>query len=411
MKTVHNFVKSERELFSSSVRSFLPQTAIVPFSKKEYRCVVERNAVVSEGQVIALSEGDGQNAEALHAPVPGKVTDITQFSVSNGKTKSAVCISMAGSFSYLGRHQEKTNWKTFSEDYLLSAFSQKGVVNTFYIPKPLCSEIKSCTLSNNRFLVVRMFDEDPSRLTDTFISQNYSSSVVKGAFYIAKSFSAKGIIFVCPKKNFTPPDFVELGDFPYLCVFADTERYPSGFKSNLIQYIKKNSKTISSELFGEVNDKSLFVDSGTALDVYNAVTYKMPVVEKIVHVTGDCLRAAAMFKVRVGTPISALVEQCGGLKKPVAKILINGVLIGSSITSMDIPITKGVKSITFLPVLALNNQNLSPCIRCGKCRFSCSENLYPDLLFRSYMQGTPKTDEKLLRTAIFCSECNLCNSV
>ena len=308
------------------------------------------------------------------------------------------------------KEEEPKVLDAFSKQELSLIIKNAGIVNTFKVIDSLYEQVVSYAEKTN-FLVVRMFDEDPSRLTDTFISQNYSSSVVKGAFYIAKSFSAKGIIFVCPKKNFTPPDFVELGDFPYLCVFADTERYPSGFKSNLIQYIKKNSKTISSELFGEVNDKSLFVDSGTALDVYNAVTYKMPVVEKIVHVTGDCLRAAAMFKVRVGTPISALVEQCGGLKKPVAKILINGVLIGSSITSMDIPITKGVKSITFLPVLALNNQNLSPCIRCGKCRFSCSENLYPDLLFRSYMQGTPKTDEKLLRTAIFCSECNLCNSV
>lgn len=414
MKTVHNFVKSERELFSSSVRSFLPQTAIVPFSKKEYRCVVERNAVVSEGQVIALSEGDGQNAEALHAPVPGKVTDITQFSVSNGKTKSAVCISMAGSFSYLGRHQEKTNWKTFSEDYLLSAFSQKGVVNTFYIPKPLCSEIKSCTLSNNRFLVVRMFDEDPSRMTDTFVATRFTRTVVEGAGIICKAASAKGIVFALPlKAQFSIDEHARelLSDIPYATVTCDTSRYPAGFPQNIIQQIKKSLVKTDGVDFTKVNHKCLFIDPETAVSAYEAIVLSIPVVERFVHVTGDLLPSAALFKVRIGTTIDSLAKQCGGIQGKKPCVIINGRISGYSVSNMNIPVGKDVKSVEFVSSSSVaNEQHVAPCINCGKCRSICPEKIYPDIMYRHSIGG--KIDDlAILKTAELCSDCSLCNAV
>ena len=401
MKHINNFIQLEKQNYKAYVRSFLPEYALVPFLHSEKgnpEVLVKEGDTVKEGDVIAREDGT-----ALHAPVPGTITKISECMLPDGNPGNAALIKLKGSFTYLGKKIPGTEWKSLDSRKIFFRIKDGGVINTFFHPVSLASQIENCSLKKNRFLVVRLFDDDPVCETDKFIALNFFREVVQGSLAAAAAMMAEGIVFVVPKKESADFKFERM-EFPYAAIVTDDSDYPSGKASSIIKTIK-NSDSPDAVRFKRITKESLFIDASTALNVYNAVEYTLPVMEQFVHLTGNCLNAAAMFKVRIGTTIRELSQQCGGFTKEPAKIIINGFMNGSEVNTLDIPVTKSVKSVAFLTKTELCNQNGSPCVRCGRCRDVCPEGLYPDLLF------SPQRTDTVIKSAELCSECNLCNSV
>lgn len=419
MKMVNNFVQTEKEPFKTSVRAYIPSVLTVPFCQskgKDYICIVKEGESVKEGQPIAIAvDSNNKELEAqVHSPIPGTVTAIENCSLPDGCVGLAAKIQLGGEFSFLGKSEIVNDWKILRDEEILTCLDENGIINTFSTSVLLSKEIRQCKLKENRFLVLRLFDEDPSRMTDSFVAENFTSKVLEGAQIIAAVLHAQGIVLVKPKKvDLHLNTLISEMNFKTCVIDADTSKYPQGFKQNLIHTIRKVCKSSKNSLYKEfmnINHKSIFVDPETALSVYEAVVNGRPLMERYVHVTGNALKAAGMFRVRIGSTIQSLASQCGGFKKNPSKIVINGLIIGNAVSTMQIPVTKDVKSISFLTSHDLYDQTLSTCIRCGKCREVCPENIYPDLLFRHKIGGKP-VGEEFLKTSMLCSGCSICNCV
>lgn len=414
MKTVNNFVNSETQPFENCVRSFLPQYTVVPFSQirgQKFHSLVKENDTVKEGQIIASPDNDNNNDALIHSPIPGKICGIINCSLPDGQMGRAIRIRLTGSFSFLGKKENKINYKSCSQSELINLFLRNGITNTFSNSQSLSTQIEKCQKTNKKILVARLFDEDPSRMTDSFVYEKYTEQVIEGLMIIAKALDAKGIVFAISK--YAGKDLENLNsdnDIPYMKIPVDTKKYPCGFKQNLLQFIKKEAKNEKNDTFINVDANDLFVDPETAYSVYEAIVLGIPVVERFIHVTGSCLRSAGMFKVRIGTPIQSLTKQCGGFKNAPAKIIINGMITGFAISNMETPVTKIVKSVMFVSANELDDQTSTQCIRCGKCRIICPEGIFPDLIFRHKTGGKP-IGQDLVKTANMCSGCCLCNSI
>lgn len=402
MKHVNNFVQFKKQDFKTYVNAFLPESAIVPLlqsGKGKFETSVKPGDKIKEGQVISKEE-DGM---ANHSPLPGTVESIVECNCPDGSLREAACIKLGGSFSYLGKRKVGCEWKHLSDEEILKKIRDKGIINTFYGAESLYAQIKNCRIKKDRYLVVRLFDDDPSICTDEFISSNFQMQVIEGAVAVAKSMNAEGIIFA-DKKNVTENFNIKGVEFPHALLAVDLSRYPNGKLQDLVQAVKKSTEP-SVIKFAGINRRSIFIDSMTALSAYNCVEYEHPVVEQFVQIGGTCLNSVAMFKVRIGTTVRSLVEQCGGFIKNPAKIIINGLINGVEINSLDVPVTKTVKSIIFLTASELQDQNRTVCIRCGKCRQICPEGLQPDLIY------SRPNNTMIAETSVLCSSCNLCNSV
>ncbi|MBO5607853.1 MAG: hypothetical protein J5930_08165 [Treponema sp.] len=414
MKTVSNLVQNKKEKFEISERSFLSPCAIVPFKHARnlsYTCIVKEYDRVTEGQIIGLTMDENTNEKSyIHSPVPGMVQSIEECFLPDGTKGACAKIRVEGAFSYLGKNLPPSEWQWYSASELLNTIAEKGVVNTFGSGEDLYRQIVRCNVSQGRFVIVRLFDDDPSHQTDTFVASHYTRQVLDGVHIVAQTLKAQGIIFAVPRKSSIEIPSDEFGTMPVFTLEVDVRRYPSGFRENLIHLIKKASKTPEQKIFDRVSRYSLFVDPETLYSVYEAVTFGKPVVETFVHVTGSCLASAAMLKVRVGSTIRSLVDQCGGFRSKPAKIIVNGMVQGSEVIDLDTAITKTVKSIAFVPKKQLCDQVGSTCIRCGKCRAICPEEIYPDLMYRHTLGGK-QIGRDMLRTATLCSGCALCNSI
>lgn len=415
MKAINNFITPQTPIFETSVRSFLPQNIIVPFCQSdevEYECSMSVEDSVKEGQTIASPKGFiSSNGACIHSSVPGKIKDIIQCTLPDGNLSFAAKIKTQGEFTFLGKKQKEVDWNIFSPATLLEEFKTKGIVNTF--PKKtisLATQIKECSLKKHRFTIVRMFDEDPSRYTDSFIASHWTEKVIIGAKIAAKAFYSEGLAFVLPKKSDFSINKDLIDSNYYVTTTSDNSKYPAGLIHCLIRQVRKASKIPEYEKFSSVNHKCLFLDPETCLSIYEGIVLGIPVVERYIHITGSCLKSCGMFKVRLGTTIKDIVEQCGGFITSPSKIVINGLIIGNGIADLNIPITKMVKSIDFLSSAELCVQNSTSCIRCGRCRAICPENLVPDLLYKMASEKYILSRD-IASTAKICSQCSLCNSV
>ena len=80
---------------------------------------------------------------------------------------------------------------------------------------------------------------------------------------------------------------------------------------------------------------------GTAYAVYEAVQKNKPLFERVVTITGKAVANPSNFLVRMGTPISCLIEAAGGLPENTGKIIGGGPMMGKALVSAEVPVTKG----------------------------------------------------------------------
>ena len=157
--------------------------------------------------------------------------------------------------------------------------------------------------------------------------------------------------------------------------------------------------------------KEIFpIDSTTCLDVYNAIAKSYPTIDRFIQIEGDDIATNGIFKIRIGSTLRNIFEECGGFFKEPAKIIINGLLSGIAISDLDTPITKYVKSIFVLSSRGFPDQRQTACIRCGRCHNICPENIHPEKIYSNYYSDTP-VKKYILDTIKLCTECGLCNAI
>ena len=144
----------------------------------------------------------------------------------------------------------------------------------------------------------------------------------------------------------------------------------------------------------------------TMVGLYKAIKYNMPVIKRFITITGDGIKNPMNFRVRVGTSVKDLLSQyCGGYIHPEKDkvFIIGGPMMGNSVPSDDIIITKTVTSII---ILDKEEQIEQPCVRCGSCVLSCPVHLEPVQIMNA-VKSLDKERIKMLNP-LRCIECGLC---
>lgn len=148
---------------------------------------------------------------------------------------------------------------------------------------------------------------------------------------------------------------------------------------------------------------------GTAAAVARAVLHGEPLLSRIVTVTGDGVVRPRNLEVRLGTPIAALVEACGGYTERAAHLLMGGAMMGFPLADDSLPVIKATNCIVVasreeLPPPA----PAMPCIRCGECAEVCPAQLLPQQLYWHTRAGAlDQLDEFHLFDCIECGSCDV----
>ena len=415
MNSNNPVVSSVIKDYKESQRGFLPRIVTIPLSQEygnKYKALVKTGDIVKEGDVIACAELEGGKTASLHSSIPGTVTAIEPVYSPDGRQEFSVKIRLSGAFTYLGKKQTEKKIEALSASEIPEQLCRLGVLNTFRtsVPENLGFQIEKLLKGNHKVqaVIVRLFDEDPYRITDSLISKFYLEQIIKGARILSKALNARGILFaadtkssdkeVCMKPEYSDCKFQEM----------NIRRYPCGTPREIVSAF--NRGIIKKSCNFEISKQDLFVDASTCLEVYKAIALSIPSVDRFIHFSGDCLNASCLLEVKSGTCLRDIVAQLGGFVKEPTHIIINGQLCGISVSSLDIPVTKYVKSVEFLSRKKRTDEQVYSCINCGNCRFACPIKLSPDILY-NHTVNFKLLNEKFSESSLACIECGLCNTV
>ena len=127
-----------------------------------------------------------------------------------------------------------------------------------------------------------------------------------------------------------------------ISVLPLTVKYPQGAEKMLIHSV----------LGSEVPSGKLPISVGVVVQNVGSVAMigevfesGLPLVERIVTVTGRGLKRPSNLIVPVGTKLSDLLEFCGGLTTDAAEILFGGPMMGLAVRDLDTPILKGTTGV------------------------------------------------------------------
>ena len=134
----------------------------------------------------------------------------------------------------------------------------------------------------------------------------------------------------------------------------------------------------------------------------------MPLIERVVTITGKGLREPKNLLTRMGTPVMTLVEAAGGLPDGELKAINGGPMMGRAMVNLGSPVTKGCSGITILSGRDAVRRAPSQCIKCAKCVEACPMGLEP--YFLSKMTQKKGWDELEARMITSCIECGSCQA-
>ena len=376
--------------------AFIPSEIYVPLDENSEKLKVGKK--IKEGDVLSVL--DGVN---VHYSIPGIITEIRNNTMPNGKNSKVAVVKMDGAFSYVGKKIVKSEWELFSASHIMDMLKDNGVHNTFFGYKPILSILDKVDLSQENVLGVRLYDYDPSCVTDSFIFERFKEQVLEGAFILAKSINATKVIFFYTAQQKELVAFIDECDFSdsfdIQCEQVYDQKYSFGTEEELNELLKKQDTFANA-----------FVDVMTCYSAFEGVALCKPVVDTFVQISGTILETEKFFKVKRGTPLKNLIEECGLCKKAPYKVVVNGLLKGVSISDSNTPITDYVKSVTLLSSKEVSKQVQYACIRCGDCFRACNFGIKPNDLFAMYHKNCDISPE-VKAMAKKCTLCGRCNTV
>ena len=194
-----------------------------------------------------------------------------------------------------------------------------------------------------------------------------------------------------------------IADDSRLKLYPLTCKYPQGAEKQLINACT-GREVPSGKLPADAGCAVFNVDTAGA--VYRRFTTGMPVIRRIVTISGSAVAEPKNLEARIGTPIEKLIDACGGFKEAPNKLLAGGPMMGNAQFSLDAPVVKGTNA--FLAFAGNEDKRVKDpqCIRCGKCINACPMHLLP--IYMNVYGKQEDLDNAVDCGMMDCIECGSC---
>jgi electron transport complex protein RnfC len=186
-------------------------------------------------------------------------------------------------------------------------------------------------------------------------------------------------------------------------VVAVKTKYPQGSEKHLIKSVTGRSVP-PGKLPMDVGVVVNNIDSCAA--IARAVLKGLPVISRIVTVSGDSIAVPQNLRVPIGTSFEYLVQACGGFKKPAAKMIMGGPMMGVALSSLDTPVLKGSSGLLAFSEAMVPERIEQSCLRCGKCVAGCPMKLLPNIMKEAIVRNDMDKLAKL--NVLDCIQCGSC---
>lgn len=359
---------------------------------------------VDKGQIIgAVEKGLGC---PVHATVSGKVTEISTVFTPQGRKLEQIVIENDGedrlcpSIKPLDKELSEITPEECIEAVRLAGVSGMGGA-TF----PTYAKISSA-LGKVKHIIINSAECEPFITANHRLMLEEPEKMIGGLKLLMHIFGLeRGTIAIENNKLDAAQRLREvLGDDTSIEIKILKTKYPQGDERQII-YALYGIELKAGKLPADVG--CVIFNSETCYNVYRAVLEGMPLIERIVTVTGDCIAEPKNLLVPIGTSISELISYCGGFTKQPERLITGGPMMGFAGWSLDAAVTKGTNAILALSPEFNKAQKLPyACLHCGKCVSVCPMHLMPLYIAQHSQVRDFEGCEKF--NALSCVECGSC---
>ncbi|MCK4544006.1 electron transport complex subunit RsxC [candidate division WOR-3 bacterium] len=383
-----------------------PDVVYIPLSQhfgKPAKPVVKKGDKVYVGSLVG--EPDGGFSASIHSSVSGTVKKVDKYHHFSGNMEQTVIIENDGQMEKDPAIKSAYS-DSITPEKIIEIARDYGIVGLGGATFP--ASIKMSPPQGKTFdtLILNGAECEPYLTSDHRLMIEFPEEIILGALLIKKAINANKLIIAIEENKMDAVSVYEKIKDKYKFDIAILKtKYPQGGEKQIIKAI----------LDREVPEGGLPVDIhtyvqnvGTAYALWDAVYNGMPLVKRIVSITGS-VKNRKNLKVAIGTPISALIEHCGGYMGEAGKLITGGPMMGIALYTDEIPVTKGTSGVLIQRKEEMSLDEPTNCIRCGRCISSCPMDLMPNLLgdFSEFY----KFEESKELGVLNCIECGSCSYV
>ena len=390
----------------------LPKMATFPLSQHigaPAKAVVQKGDAVKVGTLIA--EAGGFVSAPIFSSVSGTVFKIEDVIDATGYRKPSIIIKVEGDeweesidrsdkLETLEAHPELT------AEEIIKRVKDAGVTGMGGAGFPTFIKLTPPPTAKAECVIINGVECEPYITSDYRLMLEHADEILVGLQLLMKAVNVdKGYIGIEDNK----PKAIELfeqktANMNSIEIVPLAKKYPQGGEKQLVDAVIRRQVPAPPAI--PVNVGAVVQNVGTAFAVYQAVMKNKPLFERYTTVTGKQVKNPGNFLVRMGTPMSQLIDACGGLPEGDNKILAGGPMMGKALLNTEVPICKGTNSVTILTDDDAHRKEAQPCIRCAKCVSACPMGLEPYLLSTlSSMKNWEKVEAEDITSCIECGSC------
>lgn len=382
-----------------------PDTVILPLSMHigaPATPVVQTGDTVKVGQVIG--EQAGFIGAPVHSSVSGTVVAVEPHTHPNkGPGVLSVVIKNDGKNTLHESVKPNKPLEELTPDEIIEIVREKGIVGMGGATFPTYVKLKPGKPIDA--VLINGSECEPYLTADHRVMLEYADDIVYGLRAMMKAVDApEGVILIEDNK----PDAIavmeqKVAPYSNIRVCPAKTQYPEGAEKMLIKKVM-GRQVPSGKLPADVG--CVVSNTSTAKAISDAIQKGMPLVERVVTVTGEYIKNPGNFMVKLGTNVQELIDYCGGVTGKDVVLKMGGPMMGAPLNDTNVPIIKGSNGVI---AIAADHTQTQECIKCGRCVDVCPMELEPLNIAKYADLGDA---EALLKLNVMdCFSCKCCEYI
>jgi electron transport complex protein RnfC len=359
---------------------------------------------VEAGQKIGESEA--YISAPVHASVSGTVSAIEEHTNFAGKAVNCVVIDVDP--DQPDKWTESKDTSSLSDKQIQEISKESGLVGLGGAAFPTHVKLSPPSDKPIDTVIINGCECEPFLTCDHRLMLENAEELVGGLELMMRAVKAtKGVVGIeankmdaCDKLNGLISSRKNMEVIPL------EVKYPQGNEKMLIEAVT-GRRVPPGKLPSEVG--ALVQNSGTTVALYQAAATGKPVIERVLTVTGPCIKEPKNVMVKVGTSIGHVIEQCGGFSGTPGKVIMGGPMTGFAQKDLSAPVIKGTSGIVAFTRDMVLEEMERQCVGCDKCVDACPMSLMPNMIVRYTRRA--QHDMADFYGARDCFECGCCSFV
>jgi Na+-translocating ferredoxin:NAD+ oxidoreductase subunit C len=365
--------------------------------------------LVEKGEEVLLGQKIGESKElfsaAVHSSVSGKVLFIRDHPHPLGSLVQTITILNNGNDTLHPDLKGAEDPFSLTPEEIRSRVKEAGIVGLGGAAFPTAVKLSPPKGKPIDTVIINGCECEPMLTSDYRLMLEHTEEIINGAEIIRIATKARRIIIGIEDNKSEAFELFKqkMNGFHGEATLLKT-KYPQGAEKNLIYALLKREVPRGGLPF----DVGVVVQNiGTVKAVWDAVSSGKPLFERAVTVAGPGIKENKNLLIRLGTPLSSVIEYCGGFKEGTNLLVMGGPMMGIPQWNLDTPVIKGTSGLVAWKEDGLPRE--SPCISCGRCVDHCPMGLVPTRLMNYSKHGLYEEAEKW--GVLDCVECGCCQYI